>query len=173
MVKKKDKSLKLVSQVDYKIYTEYCNFHTIKVEKLDRLGLIYVLGIVLILFLYKINVNVTYYIYIYIGLAIFCILLFLVRNYEMKKYYKSAEDLLNSETVYEFNDNDLYVCDKYGQSRLPYDNFYKVMETNTALYIYITNKQSFIIDKKQNDLDTLVKVTVLLQKNTNYESYVK
>jgi hypothetical protein len=72
--------------------------------------------------------------------------------YIPKKYYKTAAKLLGGSNKYKFTEEYFYAESNSevnrGVSQIKYEALHKVYETEAMLYIFISNAQAFIVEKK-------------------------
>lgn len=60
----------------------------------------------------------------------------------------SSNKLLQDEGCYEFSDEGLVVRSSSGESRLGWDKLYRARGDSTALYLYISTAQAFVIPSR-------------------------
>lgn len=89
----------------------------------------------------------------FLGLLIFLTLLMSILIYYLpKKYYKTAEKMLEGINRYKFYEDYFEVSkdtDKAkGSSQIRYNALYKIYEVPDYFYIFISRNQAYMVDKK-------------------------
>lgn len=91
-----------------------------------------------------------------------------------KKLKKSNNIINNCQNIYELNSENIKITNQTGNSTINYENIYQCIEVNNAYYLYMTDRQAFIIDKKQLTNNEEEKLTKLLSsKIKNYKKINK
>lgn len=75
------------------------------------------------------------------------ILIYLITMYRMKKNYKSNKFLQNTVINLKFAEDQFDVVSDRGSSVIRYDDLYRVIETKTNFYLYISNNQALTVIK--------------------------
>lgn len=68
-------------------------------------------------------------------------------KYSIKKNFESHKSLLNTEATHEFYDTYFISKSYMGETKLPYDKLYRIIETKTNFYFMLSKHQGIIIDK--------------------------
>lgn len=90
-------------------------------------------------------------------------------NRQIKKMYKSNKRINELEEIIYFYDNYLESKSKHNYCKVMYEDIYKLCETKTNFYIFISENQAFIVIKeKVKDIDGLRE---LFKEKTNYRMY--
>ena len=92
-------------------------------------------------------------------------------NISVSKILKFDKTFENTENKYEFYEDYLFVENKYGSTKVDYNDLYKVYETKNNIYIYINSTQAFLVSKSGFD-SKLDEVKEFL-KNKFKERYIE
>ena len=65
-----------------------------------------------------------------------------------KEYFKSNKVAQNSVINYTFEEDKIVIETERGSSFIKYDEVYKVYETKTNIYLFISNNQAYVIVKE-------------------------
>ena len=112
-----------------------------------------ILAIVAIVLNYiKGNYNVVFLVIVFI--IVYPIILSITLNSQIKKMYKSNKRINMLEEVLTFYDDYLESKSSHNYCKVLYSDIYKICETKSNFYIFISDNQAFIIIKSEiNELD--------------------
>lgn len=90
-------------------------------------------------------------------------------NRSFKKLKKSSKVTLNVENNYTFSKENIKIATLTGSSTINYQDIYQCIEVKNAYYIYISDRQAFIVDKEQLSQEENEKLgKILSSKIKNY-----
>lgn len=92
--------------------------------------------------------------FLLIFLIIYPILLFLIRNKNIKKVFDSNKITVDMDVNYEFYDDYFIVKQKMGEAKVEYSQLNSIIETKDNLYLMIAINQGYML-KKSNFPDGL------------------
>lgn len=88
-------------------------------------------------------------------------------TYVPRKYYKTAKKLLEILSQYKFTEECLYVETHTealsGNSQIKYEALHKIYELQDMIYIFISNNQAYILEKKNFNAESFQKLRRILQ----------
>ncbi|SFG10081.1 YcxB-like protein [Oribacterium sp. WCC10] len=99
-----------------------------------------------------------------IFILIIPLVIYLITMYRVKKNYKSSKFLQTTVTTFKFAEDRFEAISERGHSVIRYDDLYKVIETKTNFYLYISNNQALTVIKA-NCSDELVSFLKKLSKS--------
>lgn len=169
--------------VTYDIYKEYFLFSIFRGKSYMRK--IYIFYVILF-----IGVSASLYTGILFGfdfISIVLLIILLVTGilisylvaFAPKIYYKTAKKVIEHPTIYRFASESLDVELKAeltnGKSLITYDSFYKIYETDSYLYLYISISQAHIVPKKDIPINVMEKLRTIFKSKLgkNYYNYCK
>ena len=68
-------------------------------------------------------------------------------KYSVKKNFESHKSLQGIETIHEFYDTYFISKSYMGETKIPYDKLYRIIEAKTNFYLMLSKHQGIIIDK--------------------------
>lgn len=164
--------VELKSTVTYDIYKKFFLFSLFKGKSYKRKILLFYVTLFIgvsvslctgIIFGFDFMIAVLLILLIVLGMLMSYLIIFAPKN-----YYKTAEKIVANMTVYRFTSEYLDIESKNelssGKSVIRYDSFYKIYETDSDLYLYISNSQAYMVPK--SDIPT----NVMEQLRTIFES---
>lgn len=92
------------------------------------------------------------FLFLVIFVPVFWYLMFVTNS---KKYFKSNKAAQYSILNYTFEEDKIVIETERGSSFIKYDEVYKIYETKTNFYLFISNKQACVI-VKENCSDELI-----------------
>ena len=93
-----------------------------------------------------------FFLFLVIFVPVFWYLMFVTNS---KKYFKSNKAAQYSILNYTFEEDKIVIETERGSSFIKYDEVYKIYETKTNFYLFISNKQAYVI-VKENCSDELI-----------------
>lgn len=154
-MKRKDNFLyKTTTIIDIKEFKRFQKFYLNKFKSSiwPILVMIALAILAIVLNFYKGNWDVVGLVIIFI--IIYPILLKFTLNRQIKKMYKTNKRINMLEETITFYEDYLESCSKHNYCKVQYNDIYKVCETKTNFYIFISDNQAFIIIKEElKDLD--------------------
>ncbi len=82
-----------------------------------------------------------------IMLIILPLALYLITNFRIKKEYNTNKILQNTVTTFRFTEDKLETSSDRGNAFIKYDEIYKILETNTNFYLFISKNQALNVIK--------------------------
>ncbi|MDF2613805.1 MAG: YcxB-like protein [Clostridia bacterium] len=87
--------------------------------------------------------------------------------YVPRKYYKTAKKMLETPAQYKFTEEYLYVEahteTTSGHSQVKYEGLHKIYESQDMVYIFLSNNQAYILEKKNFNAEDFQKLRRILQ----------
>lgn len=173
--------LKVKSQYSYEDYREYYMFSLFRGKR-------YRLGIRIFFIAYPALIALVALMTIYSGpdpflivcevILVFIFVLFLFMIYYFtRKNYGNIKKLFTSGVIFEFRNNDFIIKQKNnlytGESAIKYEALYKVYETETMFYVFITPRQAFLINKNGIIDDNPNSLRTILMNEVDRKKYIK
>lgn len=155
------------------LYLEFSKFHLRKRSLITAIPLYICMAIMTLssILLIVLNLDISAGIaFLILSLAVILIYIFLP-NISVSKVLKFDKTFENTENKYEFYEDYLFVENKYGSTKVDYNDLYKVYETKNNIYIYINSTQAFLVSKSGFD-SKLDEVKEFL-KNKFKERYIE
>ncbi len=154
----------------YKTKTKftYEEFKRYEDECFKKKNLIITFISALILIIIGIFLTVSYKDYIFIigvsiGVLVGVIGTIIRINNTIKKLWESNKIIQNAEVEYTFYDDHFEQKSNVSNSKIKYDMIYKIVETKTNFYIFISTNQGYIINK-ENCKEKLIELIRNLKK---------
>jgi len=106
---------------------------------------------------------------IIVFIIIYPIILSISLNMQIRKMYNSNKRINMLEETITFYD-DYFECKSiHNYCKVLYNDIYKVCETKTNFYVFISDNQAFIIIK--NNIDNVDSFVEFIKSKTNYKKY--
>ena len=130
--------------------------------------------IMVVLALLVIIINIVKKDYDLVGIVIVFVIVYplmlnFALNMQIKKMYKSNKRINELEEFLYFYDNCLESKSKHNYCKVMYEDIYKVCETKSNFYIFVSDNQAFIVIK--NNIKDVDGLRELLSKKTKYRKY--
>ncbi|OPJ61132.1 YcxB family protein [Clostridium chromiireducens] len=170
--------VEVTNTVTYDIYKEFFLFSSFRGKSYKRKILIFYV-ILFVGMSASLYTGIIFgYDFISIVLSIILIIAGILISYLVilapKVYYKSAKSLVENLTIYRFTSEYLDVELKAeltnGKSEIAYNSFYKIYETDSYLYLYISISQAHIVPKKDIPINVMEQLRTIF-KSTLGKSY--
>lgn len=152
-------------------FIQYNKFHMIGRKKTDIIYLV----VLIIASIYLIIVGEVKAIGIAgLGIAVaFILLYFLLPKLTIRRLSKTDQTILNSKNHFSFYTNELIISNEVGSSKFPYDKLYRVYETEDFMYLYINDRQAFLVNKAGFDGDVTEEVSHFLKEKMGRKYIVR
>ena len=178
-VKKKTKKKKETKEINYLFKSntiitmnEFKKFQKFYLNKFKNTIIPKIIMIVLALLV--IIINIIKQDYKLVGIVIVFVILYpIVLNFainrQIKKMYTSNKRINELEEILYFYDTYLESKSKQNYCRVMYEDIYKVCETKSNFYIFLSDNQAFIVIK--DNLKVVDGLRDLVKDKTNYRKY--
>jgi hypothetical protein len=80
-------------------------------------------------------------------LIIFPLALYLITNFRIKKEFKTNKVIQNTVTTFKFTEDRLETSSDRGSAFVKYDEIYRIIETDTNFYLFLSKNQAMNVIK--------------------------
>ncbi len=154
------------TEYTYDKYLELNRFNTFKVKKTAMVILIVSISIIFLCGVLMIILGEYSDAVIYIALAIaFTVFFIFLPTLQTRKIFKSDKMLQQKiKNNFEFYNDRIEASNTKGNSKLKYEDLYRVYETDKAFYMYLNRIQVFMLSKDSFIIGDAEKLANLLQE---------
>lgn len=131
------------------------------------LAFIFVVGIMLLLLGESIALAIVYLVFAVITTLYYIYL----PNLAVNRILKTDKTFENTKNHYWFYRDHVAVENKYGDTKIKYDQLYRIYETSQFYYLYLNSRQAFLVEK--NNSANQEQLTKLLQEQLGKNYIVK
>lgn len=172
--------IKAVTKYDYKVYKDFSRFNLFHSKQSKRIVTLFIVMLILMFLLSLINViaegEITA-ILPNVCIAGFIILLWVVMYFAVPKLsYKFAGKLVNTNNVFTFKEDELYIVSENtqssGTSTIKYEMLYMVYDVPEYYYIYLNMAQALLVRKDSVTKEEAEQIGNVLRKYLPAKKYV-
>ncbi|MDD3304104.1 MAG: YcxB family protein [Clostridia bacterium] len=142
------------------LYLNFNKFHLRTRNKALSISLYICMGIMIIssLLLIFLKLDISAGVTFLILSAVIVLSYIYLPNISVNRILKFDKTFENNENQYKFYENEFEVSNPFGNTKIKYEDLYRVYDTKEVLYIYINTRQAFLISKSgfNEDLENAI-----------------